>query len=655
MSKLTRLFLSLVTALAIAIFIHTSAIALDGHPIRLFKRLPLLSQLDDRQKYSITLIADKQINFDSQKSVSEHRWQLKELNEKLPSDWSSFRFLVVEMKARSPQMFEMRLVTKSGVNSLKIHPFQNTWIRAAIPLEIFHSPPKKGNSVSSLVNNQRLGYFMSNFGPYFPIDRVEAIAIAMPYPLHAPTLEIKSIRLTTESPGDAILENQPLVDEFGQWMNVEWPGKIYKIEQLKTAWIEEEKTLKSGNFNYCRYGGYCATKAKATGFFRVELIEGKWWFVDPEGHLFFSTGVNVINPRGGTSVVERKYIFKQLPPENLLPANPERASFYLWNLWRRFGEQWQPAWLDLTVRRMQAWGFNTVGNWSAKEITDARRMPYVITLKDWHIETNYLGLPDIYSNEFVRHSDRLAKEQCEPRKNDRFLIGYFAANEPSWSGRESTVIDLILTGPETATKRELQKYLVLGDTPQRRKIFVHRAYEKYLKMIEKAIRKYDPNHLILGIRFAGNASDETIRAAGIFDVFSVNIYNYVPDRKDLERFYRLSKRPILLGEFHFGVPGRGMSAGLKQVRDRKERGIAYRYYVENAAAMPAVIGTHWFQWVDQPSTGRSSDGENYNIGFVDVTDRPDWETIETVKLTHARLYDIHSGKLAPSDRKPLVN
>jgi len=36
---------------------------------------------------------------------------------------------------------------------------------------------------------------------------------------------------------------------------------------------------------------------------------------------------------------------------------------------------------------------------------------------------------------------------------------------------------------------------------------------------------------------------------------------------------------------------------------------------------PALIDTHWFQWIDQPSTGRN-DGENYNIGFVDVTDRP---------------------------------
>ena len=45
-----------------------------------------------------------------------------------------------------------------------------------------------------------------------------------------------------------------------------------------------------------------------------------------------------------------------------------------------------------------------------------------------------------------------------------------------------------------------------------------------------------------------------------------------------------------------------------------ERGVAYSYYVENAAAHPAIIGTHWYQWIDQPATGRR-DGENYNIGL----------------------------------------
>jgi hypothetical protein len=46
------------------------------------------------------------------------------------------------------------------------------------------------------------------------------------------------------------------------------------------------------------------------------------------------------------------------------------------------------------------------------------------------------------------------------------------------------------------------------------------------------------------------------------------------------------------------------------------------------------------------------DGENYNIGLVDVTDRPYAELIEAMKTTHRRLYEVHAGKTTPYDAKP---
>jgi hypothetical protein len=79
--------------------------------------------------------------------------------------------------------------------------------------------------------------------------------------------------------------------------------------------------------------------------------------------------------------------------------------------------------------------------------------------------------------------------------------------------------------------------------------------------------------------------------------------------------------------------------------------VAYRYYVEQAAAFPAFIGSSWFQWVDQPCTGRM-DGENYNIGLVDVTDQPYAELIGAMRATHHRLQGVHAGTLAPFATKP---
>jgi hypothetical protein len=75
--------------------------------------------------------------------------------------------------------------------------------------------------------------------------------------------------------------------------------------------------------------------------------------------------------------------------------------------------------------------------------------------------------------------------------------------------------------------------------------------------------------------------------------------------------------------------------------------------VENALADPNIVGAHWFEWVDEAATGRF-DGENYNIGMLDVTDRPYVELVEAAKETHRRAMDVHAGKTAPVERQARV-
>ena len=51
-----------------------------------------------------------------------------------------------------------------------------------------------------------------------------------------------------------------------------------------------------------------------------------------------------------------------------------------------------------------------------------------------------------------------------------------------------------------------------------------------------------------------------MRLGRLFDVCSINVYEYEPT-KQLDRAYRLSGRPILIGEFHIGVPENGLGLG----------------------------------------------------------------------------------------------
>jgi hypothetical protein len=156
------------------------------------------------------------------------------------------------------------------------------------------------------------------------------------------------------------------------------------------------------------------------------------------------------------------------------------------------------------------------------------------------------------------------------------------------------------------------------------------------------------------MRSGGRPTAAEVRAARAFDVYSVNIYDVEVPAARVKEIAELTGKPVLIGEFHFGAPGRGMAASLVQVRDQAERGKAYRYYVENAFAMPEMVGTHYFQWADQPSTGRF-DGENYNIGLVDVTDHPYPDLVQALRETHRRVLRLHSGELEPVRERPAAH
>ena len=91
--------------------------------------------------------------------------------------------------------------------------------------------------------------------------------------------------------------------------------------------------------------------------------------------------------------------------------------------------------------------------------------------------------------------------------------------------------------------------------------------------------------------------------------------------------------------------------GLVQTQDQAERAKGYRYFIEQAAALPGFLGGHWFTWKDEPVLGRM-DGENYNIGFVDATDRPYMELVNGAKATHARFKTCIPGKRLRSASGP---
>ena len=97
--------------------------------------------------------------------------------------------------------------------------------------------------------------------------------------------------------------------------------------------------------------------------------------------------------------------------------------------------------------------------------------------------------------------------------------------------------------------------------------------------------------------------------------------------------------PLMIGEFHFGALDRGMfHTGLVPAASQEARSRAYADYVNGALRHSQIVGCHWFQYQDQPTTGRVYDEENYQIGFVDIADTPNEEIISASQAVGREMY-----------------
>lgn len=611
------------------------------------------------------------VRFDSTKEVSGQKFAIRDINPELPRDWDGFNYVVLEFRITTAQRFHVGFTTDAGYNELRVMSYvPNGWNKLAIPLRFYRNLPDANIDLAATFNQPRYTGWINLGGDRGPLTGVDSIGVRMRAPIGNPEIEIRSIALSVDDPGDEYLETVPSVDEFGQWNLGDYEDKIHSLEELQAVWQAEDNEPVENVFNYSKYGGYLNKRVNATGFFRTEKVDGRWWFVDPEGYLFLSVGVDCITPARGGNVKEvdkRRNMFGELPPQPSVPSATQTAqrntsgrqpdpSFGQWNLVRRYGEDYQAKALDNVFRRMEKWGVNTIGNWSGGDVIGANRQNFMVSMRTAGVERGLMGLADVYAPDFRSKLDEAMKSSVSRYKDNPRLIGYFVGNEPAWIGEEVRLCDIILEGEDKPIKAELKKHLEKGDTPELRKEFIYNTFRIFLSEVNKAQKKYDPNHMNLGIRFGSIASiDERILkiCKETFEVLSFNCYDLSPKHEMMDRALKLVDLPMIIGEYHFGTVDRGMAQSLWQVDSQEERGVAYRYYTEQGYSHPGLIGTAYFQWCDQDLTGRRNDGENYNCGLVDVTDRPYRHQVNAMVETAKRLYEVHAGLAEPFSQKPV--
>ena len=63
---------------------------------------------------------------------------------------------------------------------------------------------------------------------------------------------------------------------------------------ISAAWSAEAPAAPNGRDVY---GGWNKLRFESTGFFRVDMRDGTWWIVTPQGNAFVSKGVNHVSFR----------------------------------------------------------------------------------------------------------------------------------------------------------------------------------------------------------------------------------------------------------------------------------------------------------------------------------------------------------------------
>lgn len=483
----------------------------------------------------------------------------------------------------------------------------------------------------------------------------------------------------------------PLIDTFGQYKHKDWPGKVHSLAELQQRREAEAKelTARPGPEGWNQYGGWAkGPQLKATGFFRTEKVNGKWWLVDPEGRLFFSHGIDCVRMIDATPIEERTNWFENFPgyhdefrqfrskgyalKGHYAGRSPECFAFGSANLKRKYGPDWRDTYAEVIHLRLRSWGLNTIANWSDASVFLMRRTPYTDNLGSRGARMiegseGYWGkFPDVFDPSFSNSVRRAMAGKRNSSANDPWCIGYFSDNEMSWGNETSLALAALKSPPDQAAKLELiadlkAKYAdveklnaawgtthtswnALVETriaPDERKAradltaFYTKAAETYFRTVREAIKSVAPNQLYLGCRFAW-VNDLADLAAGKYcDVISYNLYKRsVADFKNPS-----SDKPLLIGEFHFGALDRGLfHTGLVRVENQAARAQSYKDYVLGALKHPQFVGTHWFQYMDEPTTGRVYDEENYQIGFVDIADTPYVETIAASCEVGEQLY-----------------
>jgi hypothetical protein len=410
--------------------------------------------------------------------------------------------------------------------------------------------------------------------------------------------------------------------------------------------------------------------------------------VTPCGERFFSIGVNVVD--GGSP--------------------PDEATVPYW--WKRF-EPSLDAWAAATHERLAAWGFNSLGAWSLppREL----RLPGIVDLGLgrranglWDDPLN----PSFAAKLRAEAEEQTAPYRGSPWRIGYFLdneIGWWNgplftvfSSYPADNRTKQHLVSMLRAEYRGDWQAFLRDFvpppgvasfddLLEAQAPTRLRAGGHGfaavrrwtriVAESYYRAASAAVRAADPDALIFSDRLPIYYDPDAVRAMTPYvDAIAINYNVDGPDGWIAPYFFaglhELSGgKPTLVSEWFFaafenstgnlnrtGYPRTSKlydrsnninrTGHLMTVRTQAERATGARTAARRFAALPDLVGLHWFQYYDHPKGGRP-DGEDYDFGLVDVHDRPYRRLTESFAEINRQLPAIHA-EAAPAAEDPEI-
>lgn len=359
------------------------------------------------------------------------------------------------------------------------------------------------------------------------------------------------------------------------------------------------------------------TQNNTKGFFTLGKVDNHLLFITPEGEPFFSLGINHIDP------ASLRY------PENI-------------HIWEEKYNASTTEWLKKSVKvNLENWGFNTMGweqevtvrQWQhSRSFTNDELkvldMPYcrMLPFNESHQWEKHTVHYDFFSKEWIEWCDYVARSYCAEVKNDPNLIGYFFSDCPTWihNSRQNE-----WRGPMFDPKKL---------ETQEGRDELSRMAKQYYKTIHDAIRKYDPNHLILGDRYEANApiAMEVINAAMTYvDVLSFQ--DFRNPIQHLDEWYKKTGKPVLLAD------GSGINQGEDTYKYphgegnfKRTNGKWYSEQVQELFKNPGCVGFHL--------CGAYQRNKARCRGLLDEHEHPDTENVEIIQETNEKITRLMNEK-----------